>query len=189
MQHHGAPTRLLDWTTSPYIAAYFAAEQEHEVDGAVWAVNLTERQRSKASTFPLEEEPQLQWLTNQAQPEIAFRQPQYPTDRMAAQQGVFSVCSAVALDHDLVIRGPQSSSDPNHLRKIVLTAKCKIEVLYQLARMGINGLALFPGADGLGRSVGERLQCRRYEVLQRYSQSYVDLIELRDEGGGTPERQ
>lgn len=41
MQHYKVPTRLLDWTRSPYVAAYFAVIENPDKDSAIWVVNYS----------------------------------------------------------------------------------------------------------------------------------------------------
>ena len=50
MRHHGAPTRTLDWTRSPYVAAYFACESG-EKSGAVWCVDKTALEQQMRGSY------------------------------------------------------------------------------------------------------------------------------------------
>jgi hypothetical protein len=167
MQHHGAPTRLLDWSASPYVAAYFAAHQDgSESDGAVWGFchrRLHHRFVAEYGTQP----PDLTKTENQDRKvqrlHDALRDPRakpsvlplefkfFSSARMAEQQGRFTMCLRVHQDHACIATKIQAT----HLKKIIIPHKTKPHFLAELRRMNITAAALFPGVDGLGRSIAE----------------------------------
>lgn len=154
MQHHGLPTRLLDWSESALVALYFAVNGDdpgHEASaGCLWALlplglNANAKlESSYTSDIPgLGDDEHLNEylpsrLRMQPQPlkplaSIAMRN----TPRIQMQQGVFTV-----FHKDLTELDKQEGND--FLWRLVIPSESKARIRKELALLGITKLALFP---------------------------------------------
>lgn len=151
MQHYRAPTRLLDWTRSPFVALYFACVREHAEDGAVWAFNEEKLTHLIPRMQDLLEKDQRSffWATH-VSAHLAVVDSKRPSERMNAQQGVFTVANAIVPHHEQFIAHLNFLDHANDLVKIAVAANCKIEMLERLREMNVHGASLFPGIDGVG---------------------------------------
>ena len=163
MQHHWAPTRLLDWSWSPYVAAYFAVEQELDTDGALWLVHGASLLQAMTRKAEAEGRPQ-GYLQNAAlmygipgsEPEAFIVEPRKPSARMVAQQGLYTVANHVLADHGSIIGNClHNDEECTRLVKVTIPASAKAEFMRHLNFMNVKGGSLFPGVDGLGKSVDE----------------------------------
>lgn len=162
MQHHGAPTRLLDWTASPYVAAYFAVEKHPEKDGAIFLVHPSLLHDSYHDELHTKEDAfEAALLDPGALNRVYFFWPDdFRSERVVAQQGNFSVSLSVLGNHDEAICQSMSLLAQKHrdtllFARWLIPAHVKPVLLRQLRVMNVASHALFPGLDGLGRSIGE----------------------------------
>jgi len=155
MQHHGAPTRLLDFTYSFYVAAFFALESATG-DAAIWAVNLTalKEQMPKAGDTEIHlRAPGTyeNYFLNNDLSFVAFGDPFFMNQRLIAQSGLFLIPSTLKVPVEEILQ----SSNPKALVKYVLhTSKLRTIAMRKLYDMNISYYTLFPGLDGLARSMG-----------------------------------
>lgn len=160
MQHHHAPSRLLDWTRSPYVAAYFAIEQELEKAGAVFVVHVPTASKPFAEAVPDGRVTNEKLSDPKATQALLFWEPSKKSDRFVAQQGYFSLSVNVLGAHERLISEQCEEARRNAPQKMffekwIIPAELKLELLRKLRAMNIAAHSLFPGIDGLGRSLGE----------------------------------
>jgi hypothetical protein len=158
MQHHGAPTRLIDFTWSPYVAAFFALERTL-ADGVVWAMNPARVVRSRASK-PARMDLRLpgqfaKFFLKGDRRFIWMGEPQTMNRRLIAQSGTFAVPGVLDLPVEEIL---SDRDQENILTKIVLTNTVREVGMRELYRMNITYATLFPDLDGLARSMGYELE-------------------------------
>jgi hypothetical protein len=172
-QHHGLPTRLLDWTYSPFVALHFATADVRRFgrDAVVWMIDYVRAQREAPEPLltALREEG-MDVFTAELLDTVApgrreleelgdfvvFLEPPSINPRIVNQYALFSLMSRsdARLDDWLAER-------PELARKVVVPAELKWEVRDKLDQANVTERVLFPGLDGLSRWLGRYYLPRR----------------------------
>jgi len=172
MQHFCAPTRMLDWTSSFVVALYFAVTEE-PVDrpGAVWYFNGASVQKWMDERYPDAELPAneqdifenldafVDWGMHKARPKICFVHSERKSERIMAQRGVFTICEQLFADHGSLLGSALMNED--FLCKIIISPEAKRFFRQYLSKLNVSAVTLFPGIDGLGRSICETIRVER----------------------------
>lgn len=161
-QHHGLPTPLLDWTSSPYIAAFFAFSDalesaEMRPDASHVRVYGLTREFVKASSSPVVELPRVSPYV--ASLSISPRN----NPRLYAQQGLFLITNVGEVE-SFVCRLEKDSGRPALVAADIPVA-CTSEALEDLAFMGLTAATLYPGLDGVCRMMRHAMLFKRSAVL------------------------
>ncbi len=162
-KHHHLPTRVLDWSYSPYVALHFATADlaRYDTDGAVWCVDfvaaaealpeplagvLAEERSNVFTTEMLAAAAQeLDALEALAADEfVVFFEPPSLDERIVNQYALFSLMSSATASLDAWLE-----TRPELARKIVIPAELKWEVRDKLDQANVTERVLFPGLDGL----------------------------------------
>lgn len=145
-QHYGLPTRLLDWTKNPLKALFFSVIELSNVDGCVWACELS---------FYSEKLENLD--------KIDSLEPYYPdqiNERLIAQEGCFTLHPFPKKNVPLI---PIENIKFHYqairsLVKIIIPNKKKNDIRFDLDQFGINYRSLFPDLDGLTKQIRWELE-------------------------------
>lgn len=164
-KHHGLPTRLLDWTYSPYVAMHFATcdFRQFNEDASIWCVDY--RKTNELLPPPLRKvlaAEDVNIFTTDLLNRVAttveqfdslsrddflvFFEPPSLDERIVNQFALFSLPSSAMMSLENLLQRSEGM-----FRRIIIPAELKWEIRDKLDQANITERVLFPGLDGLSQ--------------------------------------
>jgi hypothetical protein len=139
-QHHGLPTRLLDWSRNPLAALWFTVNNPPESDtGVVWVFDAPEEDILMTKNIVT--------LNPYNGNSTMIFQPELSSVRIQSQNGWFTVHKYMN-ESEKFLPFQKNSMYNGFLKKIIIPDSSFYKFRFQLDRMGVNKLSLFPDLDG-----------------------------------------
>lgn len=151
-QHHGLPTPLLDWTMSPYIAAFFAFSDA--LEAARTGVTHV-RVYGLTADFIRQTRPNFITLSSMFPYMAMLSVSARHNPRLHAQQGRFMITNVEKIEETLCYW--QVAAPHGFLIAADVPIDCAREALEDLAYMGVTAATLFPGLDGVCRTLKHQM--------------------------------
>jgi hypothetical protein len=188
-QHHGVPTRLLDWSRHPLKAALFAASSAVATENkseclSVWALSIEK----------------LEMLRGEPKPFIVITAPSATNSNLRAQEGIFTLAKKIKADSSPIDRRPfdqilQETFEKYKLKapgpwfhRVTLPQSEAEQLCFDLALDGINHATLFPDFYGVVKAMKDTARWygakdgpgkkRSQQYLESFSISYETTINL-----------
>lgn len=165
MRHYGLPTRLLDWSRSPLIAAYFAVEdwkRKSDRDACIWILSpsrLNAEEGFQDYLYSIDSHTALQMIRP------AFKKEYVPENPAVIDR----ILACYPIEHDMRIYVQQSAftlhntnrrlediKEEGLLRKIIIPGEVKEQLAYELDIMGISLSHVYPDAQNIAKELSLR---------------------------------
>lgn len=183
-QHYKVPTRLLDFTENPLVALYFACRSKSDETASVWIINEDAYEKNFLHTSYIKLALDSQTIVdNIIEREILLMgkqerdnltdypypwiyKPKYRDERMKLQSSMFMIwgsrrCALTEMisEHNYMCFDANeviTSDSPAFLCALEIDSKVKSEILKQLNMLGINEKFIYPGLEGIGKTLAKK---------------------------------
>jgi hypothetical protein len=146
-QHYGLPTRLLDWSSNPMVALFFAVYGNNDADGVLYVttqqiIDHYELFDYRTSDLSEKNKTKSRFASPSNYGKVIFIRPRYTDQRYINQKSVFSCPS-----------DPFAPLEIENCKKIFIKKEHKESIRKTLKTMGISHSYIYPGLAGIADEV------------------------------------